>query len=738
MKKGIGKVEGHCWGDGIESVCWGGGGCHGGCGVILTVREGKLVGIEGNPEIPYNQGRLCAKILALPQVINHPDRLKYPLKRIGERAEGKWQRISWDEAYATIVERLNAIKKDYGAESVVFLRGTGRDITGAISLLAYAYGSPNTSLLLSGIACYLPRTAAIQMVCGGQIVTDAGQFFYDRYNNPAWKNPACIMIWGNNPIVSNANGYYGHWAIDCMKKGSKIVVVDPRLTWIAARADVWLQLRPGTDAALGLGLLNVIINEGLYDEEFVQKWTFGFDELRKAVQAYRPEKVAEITWIPEEKIREAARLYATSKSAAVEMGNAVDMNKEGLGATHAIQCLLAITGNIDVPGGNIFASPAFGITAQAIGWKFEMLNMEQRKKLIGIDRFPLMRYMGYAMASPDILVEQMETGKPYPIKGAWIQTTNPLGGTGQEPHRVHKLLKNLDFIAAVDIFMTPTAMLADIVLPGATFAERNSVTGKAGHPFTTINKALTVAESKPDWEINLELAKRLNPEACPWENVEQLLDEMLKPSGMTFKELREQGPVYRPFEYRKHERGLLRPDRKPGFNTPTGKVELYNERLKSFGLDPLPLFEEPPESPVSTPNLLKDFPLVLTTGAKTVAFFHSEHRQIPWLREINPDPVVEIHPDTAKGLGIGNGEWVWIETKRGRCKQKAKLTLGIDPRVVMAQHAWWFPEEPASEPSLFKTFESNINVVTHPFGFQGKSGLGAPLKAMLCKVYKAK
>lgn len=736
MEKGVEKVESHCWGDSIESVCWGGGGCHGGCGVILNVRDGALVRIEGNPATPYNQGRLCAKILALPQLVNHPDRLRYPMKRVGERAEGKWQRISWDEAYDTIVERLNTIKKDYGPESVVFLRGTGRDITGAISLLAYAYGSPNTGLLLSGVACYLPRTAAVMMVCGGQIVTDAAQFFPDRYDNPAWERPDCLMVWGNNPIVSNANAYYGHWVVDCMKKGTKTIVVDPRLTWIAARADVWLQLRPGTDAALALGLLNVVINEELYDKEFVEKWTYGFDELKEAVQAYTPEKVSEITWIPAEKIKKAARLYAASKPAAIEMGNAVDMNKEGLGATQAIQSLWVITGNLDVPGGNIYAKTAFGITAQAIGWKFELLSMDQRKKLIGTDKYPLMRYMGYTMVSPDILVEQMETGDPYPIKGAWIQTTNPLGGTGQEPHRVYELLKKLDFIVVVDLFMTPTAMLADIVLPSATFAERNSVTGKAGHPFTTINKALTVGESKSDWEINLELARRLNPEACRWESVEQLLDEMLEPSGMTFQELREKGPVYPPYEYRKHEKGLLRPDRKPGFNTPTGKIDLYNSRLKGFGLNPLPAFEEPPESPVSTPELLEEYPLILSTGAKTVAFFHSEHRQIPWLREINPDPILEIHPDTAKKLGIGNGEWVWIETKRGRCKQTAKLTLGIDPRVVMAQHGWWFPEEEGAAPSLFKTFESNINVVTHPYGCQGKAGLGAPLKAMLCRVYK--
>jgi anaerobic selenocysteine-containing dehydrogenase len=205
---------------------------------------------------------------------------------------------------------------------------------------------------------------------------------------------------------------------------------------------------------------------------------------------------------------------------------------------------------------------------------------------------------------------------------------------------------------------------------------------------------------------------------------------------MTFEELRDKGFAYDTYEYRKYEKGRLRPDKKAGFNTPTGKVELYSTKFEEMGLDPLPYFEEPPESPVSTPEIAKEYPLVLTTGAKTIAFFHSEHRQIPSLRRINPDPLTEIHPETAEKLGIKDGDWIYIENKHGRCRQRAKITDGIHPGVVHSQHGWWFPEKPGPEPSLFGVWESNINLLL-PRGWTGKSGLGYPFKAQMCRVYKA-
>ena len=273
------------WQEGEYTVtrgsAWSGPGCHLGCGVLLyTDKSDRLIKVEGDPDNPFNQGRLCSRCLAVKDVTNHSDRLKMPLKRIGERGENKWQSISWEEAYDTIEKEFTRIKNEYGAESVIFAQGTGRDIAPYISRLAWSFGSPNwTCLGLSGNACYLPRVAGCLATTGSFWVADCSQTSPLRYDNPDYQIPECMLIWGNNPIVANADGFFGHWVVDLMKRGTKIIVVDPRLTWLASRAEQWLQIRPGTDAALALGMLNVIINEGLYDKEFVEKWTYGFDKL---------------------------------------------------------------------------------------------------------------------------------------------------------------------------------------------------------------------------------------------------------------------------------------------------------------------------------------------------------------------------------------------------------------------------------------------------------------------------
>jgi anaerobic selenocysteine-containing dehydrogenase len=530
----------------------------------------------------------------------------------------------------------------------------------------------------------------------------------------------------------------GHWLIECMKRGTEIIVIDPRRTWLATRAKIWMQIRPGTDAALALGMLNVIINEKLYDEEFVQEWTHGFDELKVRVQGYTPEKVSEITWIPPEHIIGAARTYATSKPAAIQMGVAIEQNKECVSTLHSFIALWAITGNLDVPGGQIFRSQLFGFHRLVTLWGSELLTEEQRKKQVGLGIYP---FLDWAESPPnEVLIDQILNGTPYPIKAGWFQTTNSFACGAADPRRVYTALKKIDFNVVVDLFMTPTAMaLADIVLPATFYPERDGIAQPGGSAsyIGCINKAIEpVGDCKSDMEINLELGKRLNPEAWPWENVHDMFSAMLKPLSMTFEEFRETVFVYDTFEYKKYEKGLLRPDGKIGFDTPTRKVELYSTVLERCGLDGLPYFEEPPESPVSTPEVAREYPLVLITGARTWGFFHSEHRQIPLLRKMNPDPITEIHPQTASELGIRDGDWVFIESKYGRCRQRAKLNEGIHPKVVSSQHAWWFPEKPGSEPSLFGVWESNINLLL-PSGWTGRSGLGYPFKNQMCRVYKA-
>ena len=799
----------------VRTTTWSAGpGCHGGCGVLAHIEDGKLVKIEGDPEHPWNQGRLCARCLAMTQYVNHPDRLTRPLKRVGERGEGKWQEISWDEAFDLTERKMKKIREEFGPESVIFTMGTGRDIGPWICMLAYAYGSPNVMFGLSGLACYTPRMAALHTVQGNYCVPDAAQWFPKRYEDPRYEIPKCLVIWGYNIPASCPDNIFGHWFIDLMKKGTEIIAIDPRLSWFASRAKKWLKLRPGTDGALAMGFLNVIIQEGLYDKEFVEKWTnathlvrsdtgkllresdlvdggsmdnyVAWDTARELpvvwdstelehrspdvkpalegefsirlasgteipartvwsvfcqqVEEYPVDRVSEITWVPQKDIVEAARFYAESKPAAIHWGVPIDMTPAITPTAQAIANLWCLTGNLDVPGGNVISRFAFDVVAYALpGSKgvIKLASKEADQTRIGIDRYgPLKRFVW--RAQPDLVLEQIFTEEPYPIKGMWIQAASPVAGLGLDPKKWVEALKKLDFVVAVDLFMNPTTQLADVVLPAASFLEKDSIKSW-WVPLQTINKVMSVAECKPDVEINFELARRFDPD-FNWNNIHELFDEILKPSGLTFKELQRQGWAFPPeghpsAPYHRFEKGLLRPDKKPGFQTPSGKIELYSTLREEWGLEPIAHYEEPPFTPISQPELYEKYPLILSTGRRSPVLYHAEHRNIPWLREIDPDPVLEIHPDTARSLDIGDGEWVWVENWLGRCKLKAKVTLVVPTWMVMAPHGWWFPEKPGPEPSLFGVWESNINQLI-PMGFQGKDGLGAPIKHLLCRVRK--
>ena len=714
---------------------WTGPGCHLGCGVLLyTDEDGKLVKVEGDPENPYNGGRLCVRCLDLPEVTNHPDRLLYPMKRAREdRGKNKWERISWDEAVDLVAGKLIEIRDKYGAESVVFGQGTGRDIASWITRLAWSYGSPNyTCFALSGLACYLPRVAGMAATCGGYTVADCSQQFPDRYDNPNWRRPELMVVWGNYPLRANSDGFYGHWMIDLLKQGMKFIMVDPRVTWLSLKAEEHLRLRPGTDAALALGMMNVIINEDLYDHDFVEKWTYGFEELRERVQEYPPSKVAEITWVPEDQIIRAARLIATSKPAAMQWGLAVDMVCEALPAGQAIVGLFQITGNVDVPGGNIFPVE---MIAYSGGWGGELISEEQKAKRIGLDTYPLLK-LGFQVAQTDELLKTMETDKPYKIHGVWLQTNNAIACMGAEPKRVLNALLRTDFNVVVDLFMTPTAMAcADVVLPAATYPEKDGLRlGDGLQRGEVINKVTTVGEAKSDAEINLMIGKRLNPDAWPWDNIEDMLSYMIESTGMTFPEMREKAPVYLPFEYKRYEKGLLRADGKPGFNTATGRIELWSTFYDACGLDPMPYFEEPDPGPGATPELMEEYPFVLTTGARRWSSFHSEHRQVKRLRRMDPWPYIEVHPETAEKLGVTDGEWVWVDNPLGRAKRTIKITPIVDPRVVSCDHGWWLPERDPE--NLYDVFDVNINNLV-PMKC-GKSGFGANYKTSICKIYKVK
>jgi anaerobic selenocysteine-containing dehydrogenase len=733
----------------FRTTSWSAGaGCHGGCGQKVFVEDGKMVRIEGDEDNPWNQGRSCPRVLALKQYMYHPDRITHPLKRVGARGEGKFEPISWDEAFDTCERRLKEIRDKHGAEAVVFAQGTGRDIGGPISFLAYSFGSPNWCQLgLSGQSCYTPRLGAMKAVMGDFGVVDCSQFLEKRYDDPQWVPPEVILVWGQHPPNGCPDAFYGHWIVDCMRRGSKIIAVDPRNTWTTSRAVHHLQNRPGTDGALALGMLNVIINDGLYDKEFVAKWVHGFDALKARVQDYPVDKVAAITEVPASDIVAAARMFANAKQAAVHWGVPIDMCPDGTAVAHAIICLWSITGNIDIPGGQVIARPSYGVSSYPYSSE-EMVQLygadmvkRMTEKRIGADKYPMVKnFRGWA--HPDMVIDQVMSGKPYPIKAAWIQTANVVAGQSARAGFHYEALKKLDFIVVVDLFHNPTTMaLGDIILPAATFPEKDSIRAWWA-PLAVLKKRVQVGECKSDWEINFELAKRFNPEGMKqWNTLEDLFNDRLKTSGMTVKQLLDEGGWKMPPEgpskpYRRHERGLLRPDKKPGFTTPTGKVEVYCETFKSWDLDPLPFYTEPPQSEVSTPDLFKKYPLVMITGARSQLYFHSELRNIPWLREKMPDPLVEIHPDTAKKFGIDEGEWVWLENDMGRVKRKATLTRKVKPHHVHTMHGWWLPETDGREPNLFGVWDYQINKII-PGPQCSKSGFGGgQYKTTLCTLKK--
>lgn len=714
---------------------WTAPGCHEGCGVLVyTNDEGKVVKVEGDPNDPFNMGRLCPRCFCLTDVLYHSQRVVYPMKRDkSQRGNADaWERCSWDEALDICEREYKAIAEKYGPDSIHFQRGTGRDIIWQNGRLAYAVGSPNEYGALSGISCYLPRMAQMIMTVGGQQIPDMSAFLPGRFDDPAYEVPSCIICWGCNPLNSNPDYQLGWGVTECMKRGAKVITVDPRVTWIAARSEVHLRLRPGTDGALALGMANVLIEEGLYDREFVEKWVHGFDEFSQRVADYTPEKVAEICWIDADDIRAAARLFAEAKPASIFWGLAVDMQNSGVGAAMAIEALWILTGNVENPGGMVYTRLPGNVSLGVLGgWGLNELPKDIQEARVGLQKYPMYRF-GITYSQPDTALAEALEGKT--MKGLWIQTTNTLVGMGQEPDKWEKVMSETEFCAAVDLFMTPTIQrCADVFLPVACNTEKNSFRAQY-YNIATINKIVEPqGEAKSDLEIDLLLGKRFSEHFWPWENEKECLDEALAPSGFTFDELREHGPAYPKFEYHKHEKGMLRPDGQPGFATPTGKLELFSCLFDQFGLEPMAHFREPNMGPVASPELYEQYPIILMTGARSPVFFHSEHRQVPHLRQFNEDPFVELHPNTADDLGVSAGQWVWLENPNGRCRQRVKITRAVREGMALGQHGWWYPESDASEDPMYGSREVNINhLLTNAVS---NLGYGSDIKCVLCKIY---
>ena len=705
----------------VKSVC---GLCVGNCGVLVTLEEGKAVDIKGDPESPPNRGGLCPIGRASLEYLYHPDRLAYPLRRDGGRGEGKWQQISWDEAFNLAAEALNKVKQEYGPEAVGMVQGSAKGpMDTHLVRLANAFGTPN--VVCAEYVCHMPRVVAAELTFG---------FFPSAdYGYP----PACIISWGANDAETYFCRHKG--LVQAVHKGAKLIAIDPRETKVTKMADLWLRVRPASDLALALAMINVIVNEGLYDKDFVDKWTVGFDKLKTHVQDYPPEKVAEITWVPAGLIVKAARLYATNRPGHIEWGNALEHNVNSFQASRAISILMAITGNLGVPGGEIESRGSgyrFGDTESSesgiLGrWSSQLelrdkIPRKKRHNRVGadLDMLPDVRYV-----LPQSFIKSVLKGDPYRIRAAFVQASNPLS-CWPNIQEAYRALKKLDFLAVSDMFMTPTAALADIVFPAASYLEFDGIQMPPNGALVQLQrKVAQIGECRSDHEILNGLAKKLGLEEYFWGSIDDFWDAILEPVGLTFKEFKKiglfTGKEKQPNQYRRYEQN--------GFKTPSGEVELYSSQMKEWGFDPLPTYYEPPETPYSDPELAKEYPLIFTTW-KQKPYRHSGGRQIASLRGRHPEPIIMIHPETADKLGIKEGDWVYIETRRGRIKQKATLTASIDPRVVGVDYGWWFPEKEVSE--LYGWAESNVNILTDdkpPFNREMGS---ANLRGFLCKVYK--
>ena len=700
----------------IKTTCKG---CHGGCGVLVTVDDGVITHIEGNPEAP-TWGYMCAKGLSSIQHVDNPFRLKYPMIRVGERGEGKWKRISWDEALDTIAQKMKESIEQYGPSSIAISQGTGRGYNRYTHRLARSIGTAN--IITPGYVCHSPRLGIYGLVTG------YGRLYCD-YHGWGGEFPKTQINWAKQLEISSADGEMAVWYIDSLKYVKNLIIVDPRTTAFTSRATLWLQIRPGTDAALALGMMNVIINEDLYDKDFVQNWTFGFDKLKERVQEYPPQRVAEITWVPEEKIITAARMFAMDTPGVIQVGSSIERQANCGQTMRSIVDLLGITGNVERPGGMVCWMPPE--TGQMEEFFQELpLTDEMKKHIVGSQTYKL----GAARtAHSDSIIKQLANGDS--VVKVWFSVGGQQILHLANTNEVVQGLKNLDFLVQVDHFMGPMASHSDMVLPSAHWLEQDEIFDM--HPrfmVEAINKCVEPpGEAWPDNKIFMELGKRVAPEQWQFKDVEDMLSYQLRKANLTWKEFSEKVFLARmgTEHYYKYKTDYWR--KGGGFPTPTGKLELYSNVLEGMGYDPLPHFAEPAESPYSTPELAKEYPLVLSSGYRQPFYFLSQYRNLPWLRSFQEYPVAQINPETAEKLGIEDGDWVWIESPRGRILQVARLFPGIDPRVVMVTANCTYPEEPAPFHGLFI---SNPNVLTS--NDHCDPMFGSPdLTCLLCKVYKA-
>jgi anaerobic selenocysteine-containing dehydrogenase len=767
------------------------------CGATATVVDGQLTAIGPDPAHPTGRA-VCVKGKSAPHIQQHPDRLLHPLRRTTPKGatDPGWEQITWDEALDTIASRLGAIADESGPEAVVF--GSASPSTSALSdsvdwimRLRRAFGSPN--FVCSMELCGWGRFMASMYTFGAPV---PGAFM------PDLEGAGCILYWGYNPSVSRL--VHATATVDAVNRGARLIFVDPRRTGLAAKADHWLQVRPGTDAALALGLIHVMLEEGWYDDDFVRRWTnapllvridtgrllraeelaagssgfvswdesnaepvihdpaaptYGLAEtfaltgtvevptsdgpvrcrpvlehLRVHCEAMTPEATEQITGVPADAIRETAGTLWASRPVAFYTWSGLEQHTNTTQMIRAVNVLYALTGCLDAPGGNVLFTPAATNPVDGM----DLISDEQRARAIGVQERPLGPARFEFITGEDFYTAALEH-EPYRARALVNFGANLVMAHGDSA-RVRDALASLDFFVHADIFPGPTADLADIVLPVASPFEIEALrvgfeVSQQAQSHVQLRQPVVPprGEARSDVQIVFALAERLGLGEHFWDgDIDAAWRHQLEPSGLTVEALRAEPrglTLDLPTRHRKHEAR--------GFATPTGLVELYSQALAEHGHPALPTFVEPPLSPRSRPDLVAEFPLVLT-NAKSLRYCESQHRQIAELRRAAPDPQVEVHPDTAAARGISSGDLVRISTPNGAVRARAKLNAGIDPGVVCAQHGWWQGcdelDLPPSDP--YELGGVNLNLVLRQTPSDPISG-SSPLRASLCDVAPA-
>jgi thiosulfate reductase/polysulfide reductase chain A len=713
--------------------------CHPRCGLLLELENGRIVKVKGDPDHPISRGRICQRGRLMADHVNHPDRINYPLKRKGDKAGGQWLRLTWDQALDEVADKLGDLRDQYGAETLAFTHGTKRTYHWDERRFFNLFGSPN--ICGANNICMCPSQAVEFATYGGFSWGDV-------------MHTKCVVLWGHAPSKSNPIGLYP-MILQAQKNGAKLIVVDPRRIAEAEKADMWLPIRPGTDAALMLGWLRIIIEENLYDADFVADWTVGFEDLKTAAAGYTPEKVAEITWLTPEQVVSSARCYATTKPAMITWGFGLD--KQGVNATQAARarcCLRAISGNLDIRGGEPLGwnEPVGRIIGDEEIELNTALSTQQRAKQLGADQYPFFGFPGWSrnreanrrlpadymhpphadmtcVAHARSVFDAMITAQPYPVTAAISVASNPLLSLPNVRH-THEALKRLKLYIVGEFYLTPSAALADYVFPICSTVETTELWLTPAFCVACPRGVEPLYERRNTYDFWRGLALRLGQkDHWPWETVDEVWNYRLAPAGLTFNQVLEQNGLFGKPQYKRYE--------KFGFGTPSGKVELRSTTFEQLGCEPVPVYREPRHSPLADAKLAEDFPLVLISGSRFMPMYHSEQRQIQAARHKRPDPVVTLHPDTAAALGLAEGEWVKLDSPQGSIRMRLHTSDTVDPRMADAEHGWWFPERRGEAPELFGVFESNANLLC-PDGAEFCSPeIGSwPHSALLCRVRK--